>query len=120
MQRHAVSPLPSHYRWVAGSVRHLDEALHLAAMQYLGYRHVIATIWTINDSLAPQVADAIYTELTRDGSPPRPLMRSAGTSLPPSSRPPITIRTPSSPRPVIQKTEAPETLVRFSRNLIDQ
>jgi len=28
----------------AGSVRHLDEAIHLAAaMQFLGYRHVIAT-----------------------------------------------------------------------------
>jgi len=53
-----------------GSVRHLDEAIHLAAaMQYLGYRHVIATMWTINDSLAPQIADAIYTELTRGGKP---------------------------------------------------
>jgi hypothetical protein len=53
-----------------GSVRHLDEAIHLAAaMQFLGYRHVIATMWTIADSLAPQVADAVYTELTQDGSP---------------------------------------------------
>jgi tetratricopeptide (TPR) repeat protein len=53
-----------------GSVRHLDEAIHLAAaMQYLGYRHVIGTMWTISDSLAPQVANAVYTELTRDGTP---------------------------------------------------
>ena len=54
----------------AGSVRHVDEAIHLAAaMQFLGYRHVIATMWTIADSLAPYVADAVYTELTRNGSP---------------------------------------------------
>jgi CHAT domain-containing protein len=53
-----------------GSIRHLDEAIHIAAaMQFLGYQHVIATMWTVADSLAPQVADAIYTELTRDGSP---------------------------------------------------
>ena len=37
-----------------GSVRNLDEAIHLAAaMQFLGYRHVIATLWTIADSPAP-------------------------------------------------------------------
>jgi len=45
----------------AGTVRHMDEAIHLgAAMQFLGYRHVIATMWSINDSVAPQVADAFY------------------------------------------------------------
>lgn len=48
----------------------LDEAIHLAgAMQFLGYRHVIATMWTIADSVAPQVANAVYAELTRDGKP---------------------------------------------------
>jgi CHAT domain-containing protein len=55
-----------------GSVRHLDEAIHLAAaMQFLGYRQVIATMWTIADSLAPRVADAVYAQLTRHGSPDR-------------------------------------------------
>ncbi len=54
----------------AGSVRHLDEAIHLAAaMQFLGYRHVIATLWTINDSPAPHLADTVYTTLTQDGKP---------------------------------------------------
>jgi len=54
----------------AGSVRHLDEAIHLAAaMQFLGYRHVIATLWTINDSPAPHLADTVYTALTQDGKP---------------------------------------------------
>ncbi len=53
-----------------GSIRHLDEAIHLAAaMQFLGYRDVIATMWTITDSSAPHVADDFYTELTRDGRP---------------------------------------------------
>ena len=53
-----------------GSVRHLDEAIHLAAaMQFLGYRHVIATMWAITDSRGPYVADSVYTELTRDGIP---------------------------------------------------
>ena len=54
----------------AGSVRHLDEAIHLAAaMQFLGYRHVIATLWTIADRPAPDIADIVYTTLTRDGKP---------------------------------------------------
>jgi CHAT domain-containing protein len=47
-----------------GAVRQFDEAIHLAAaMQFLGYRHAIATMWTIADSPAPQVADAVYTAL---------------------------------------------------------
>ena len=54
----------------AGGVRHLDEAIHLAAaMQFLGYRHVIATMWTIADPPAPHVADRFYTKLKRDGRP---------------------------------------------------
>ena len=53
-----------------GSLRHIDEAIHLAAaMQFLGYRHVIATLWTIADSPAPHVADTVYTTLTRGGTP---------------------------------------------------
>jgi len=54
----------------SGGVRHLDEAIHLsAAMQFLGYRHVIATMWTIADSPAPQVAADIYRSLTQGGTP---------------------------------------------------
>jgi len=33
-------------------------------MQLAGYRHVIATQWSITDTHAPGVADMIYTELT--------------------------------------------------------
>jgi hypothetical protein len=53
-----------------GSVRHLDEAIHVAAaMQFLGYRHIIATLWIIADSPAPQVADTVYATLTRSDRP---------------------------------------------------
>jgi CHAT domain-containing protein len=53
-----------------GGVRHLDEAIHLsAAMQFLGYRHVIATMWTIADSPAPHVAGSVYGTLTQGGGP---------------------------------------------------
>lgn len=51
-----------------GAVRLLDEAIHLAAaMQLLGYRHVIATMWTIADSPAPEVARNVYARLTTAG-----------------------------------------------------
>lgn len=54
----------------AGGVRHLDEAIHLAAaMQFLGYRHVIATMWTIADSPAPRIAEIVYTTLNAKGRP---------------------------------------------------
>ena len=60
----------------AGSVRHLDEAIHLAAaMQFLGYRQVIATMWTIADLPAPRVASAFYAALrpaAQPGSDPDP------------------------------------------------
>jgi CHAT domain-containing protein len=32
----------------SGSIYHLNEAIHLAAaMEFLGYRHVIATMWAV-------------------------------------------------------------------------
>jgi CHAT domain-containing protein len=53
-----------------GSTRALDEAIHLAAtMQLLGYRHVIATLWSIYDSVAPAIADTVYATLTVTGTP---------------------------------------------------
>jgi hypothetical protein len=54
----------------AGSVHYVDESIHLAAaMQFLGYRNVIGTMWNIADSPAPHVSDAVYTLLTRYGIP---------------------------------------------------
>jgi CHAT domain-containing protein len=48
----------------------IDESIHLAAvMQLLGYRHVIATLWSIDDSSAPDIADSVYTGVTTTGTP---------------------------------------------------
>jgi CHAT domain-containing protein len=41
-----------------------DEAIHLAAaLQFAGFRHVIATAWSIGDKQAPDVARDTYTAL---------------------------------------------------------
>lgn len=54
----------------SGSTTHLAEAIHLAAaVQFLGYQHVIATMWIIADSPAPHVANAVYTSLTTGNGP---------------------------------------------------
>ncbi|KAJ7819429.1 CHAT domain-containing protein [Mycena leptocephala] len=50
----------------------VEESVHLAAgMQLAGYRGVIATMWTIMDNDAPQVAGSVYDHLL-DVSPPDP------------------------------------------------
>ena len=74
-----LAALPTHGRDLAflsacetatGSIRHLDEAIHLAAaMQFLGYRHVIATMWSIGDLSAPKIAESIYSALTAGNKP---------------------------------------------------
>jgi tetratricopeptide (TPR) repeat protein len=51
-----------------GSGRLVDEALHLSAvMQLVGYRHVVATQWHIEDQRAAQIAEAVYSRLSRTG-----------------------------------------------------
>jgi CHAT domain-containing protein len=50
--------------------RRSDEAIHLAsAFQLAGYRHVIATLWPINDGIAVGVADDIYAALIAADDP---------------------------------------------------
>ncbi|MGI5292907.1 CHAT domain-containing protein [Nonomuraea polychroma] len=45
-----------------------DEAIHLAAAFHLaGYRHVIGTLWSLNDASAAEVAQDVYRELARPG-----------------------------------------------------
>lgn len=45
-----------------------DEAIHLAsALQLAGYRGVIASLWTVRDNVAPDIASRVYTRLTRTG-----------------------------------------------------
>ena len=46
-----------------------EEAVHLAAgMLNAGYRSVIATMWSISDRYAPEVAEAFYRGLSNDGT----------------------------------------------------
>lgn len=53
-----------------GSPRTVDEAIHLAAaMQVLGYRTVVGTLWSIYDATAADVADWFYAGLTGPGVP---------------------------------------------------
>jgi CHAT domain-containing protein len=54
----------------AGTEELSEEAIHLAAgMLLAGYRGIIATTWSIMDSVAPQIADATYAHLLKE---PRP------------------------------------------------
>jgi CHAT domain-containing protein len=55
-----------------GDVRLVDEALHLAAgLQLVGFRHVLATLWSISDTVAPGMAQAVYSHLAYS-NPDRP------------------------------------------------
>ncbi|GAA0439460.1 hypothetical protein Acor_13980 [Acrocarpospora corrugata] len=49
-----------------GGVRLPDESIHLAgALQLAGYRHVIATLWSIQETHAVEMADHTYRNLAR-------------------------------------------------------
>jgi tetratricopeptide (TPR) repeat protein len=54
--------------------RMADESLHITGAFHLaGYRHVIGTLWPINDHTAAEIAEGFYTHLTNDGTtPPQP------------------------------------------------
>jgi CHAT domain-containing protein len=57
-----------------------EEAVHIAgAMLLAGYRGVVATMWSIQDDLAPDVADEFYAHIMRDGE--RPDNRKAAEAL---------------------------------------
>jgi len=68
----------------SGDLRLLDEALHLAAaLQLVGYRHVLATLWSISDAAAPAMADIIYARLVHpDPGHPSPTDRPRATRAP--------------------------------------
>src|SRR2546429_5203398 len=47
-----------------------DESIHIAsAFQLAGYAHVIATLWRLNDYVAPELAEAIYRALNAGREP---------------------------------------------------
>ncbi|GLY94453.1 CHAT domain-containing protein [Actinoplanes sp. NBRC 103695] len=46
-----------------------DEAIHAAtAFQLAGYRHVIGTLWPVEEGAAAQITEAFYARLTHDGT----------------------------------------------------
>ncbi|WP_129841315.1 CHAT domain-containing protein [Streptomyces sp. RFCAC02] len=51
-----------------------DEAVHITgAFQLAGYRHVVGSLWQIDDRSAPRVADAFYRALAAGAAPHRAL-----------------------------------------------
>jgi len=47
-----------------GGVALLDESIHLAAaLQMIGFRHVVATLWSVYDRIAGDVTDLLYSGL---------------------------------------------------------
>jgi CHAT domain-containing protein len=57
-----------------------EEAVHIAGgMLLAGYRGVVATMWSIQDDLAPEVADEFYAHIMQDGQ--RPDNRKAAEAL---------------------------------------
>jgi CHAT domain-containing protein len=50
-----------------------EEAVHIAgAMLLAGYRGAVATMWSIQDEIAPEVADGFYSHLTQGDQRPDP------------------------------------------------
>ncbi|PVF92178.1 TPR-like protein [Serendipita vermifera] len=50
-----------------------EEAVHIAGgMLLAGYRSVVATMWSIQDELAPMVTDEFYKHMMKDGERPDP------------------------------------------------
>lgn len=55
-------------RTAAGGVDLPDEAITLAAaLNYTGYRHVVATLWSVDPAVAADVTTAMYGELITGG-----------------------------------------------------
>ncbi|CAG8665429.1 6691_t:CDS:1, partial [Acaulospora colombiana] len=64
----------------AGDETLSEEAVHIAGgMLLAGYRGVVATMWSIQDDLAPEVADEFYACITKDGK--RPINTKAAEAL---------------------------------------
>jgi tetratricopeptide (TPR) repeat protein len=64
----------------SGSDQIPDEAMHLAAaLQFVGFRSVIATMWGMSDEAGPAVAEKVYEDLLIPGSPDK--FDSSGAAL---------------------------------------
>ncbi|KAG8823300.1 hypothetical protein FRC19_004231 [Serendipita sp. 401] len=77
---HAEFAFLSACQTMTGDAELSDEAVHIAGgMSLAGYRSVVATMWSIEDALAPKVADEFYAHLLKDGE--RPDCRKAAEAL---------------------------------------
>jgi CHAT domain-containing protein len=64
----------------AGDEKLSEEAVHIAGgMLLAGYRGVVATMWSIQDDLAPEVVDEFYAHMMQDNE--RPDSRKAAEAL---------------------------------------
>ena len=51
-----------------GGVELLDEAITLAAaLHYTGYRHVVATLWSVDDDVSSEIFASLYRRIVADG-----------------------------------------------------
>jgi hypothetical protein len=51
-----------------GGIELLDEAITLAAaLHYMGYRHVVATLWSVEQQASEDVFTAVYRRIAADG-----------------------------------------------------
>jgi CHAT domain-containing protein len=51
-----------------GGVLLLDESITLAAaLHYVGWQQVIATVWSVSDQAAAEIAEHLYPRLVSDG-----------------------------------------------------
>jgi CHAT domain-containing protein len=64
----------------AGDEKLSEEAVHIAGgMLLAGYRGLVATMWSIRDELAPEVANEFYAHIMQEGK--RPDSRKAAEAL---------------------------------------
>ncbi|MFE2267478.1 CHAT domain-containing tetratricopeptide repeat protein [Streptomyces griseosporeus] len=53
---------------LAGATDLIDESIHLAsAFQVAGFRHVVGTLWEVDDAIAARIAAAFYSDLQTSG-----------------------------------------------------
>jgi CHAT domain-containing protein len=68
-ERHGEFAFLSACKTAFGGLTLPDEAITLAAaLNYSGYRHIIATPWSVYDSTAAQVTEMAYAEMCRSGT----------------------------------------------------
>ncbi|CAG8625915.1 16737_t:CDS:2, partial [Acaulospora colombiana] len=77
---HAEFAFLSACQTTTGDEKLSEEAVHIAGgMLLAGYRSVVATMWSIRDELAPEVAEEFYAHIRKDSG--RPDVKKAAEAL---------------------------------------